>query len=161
MKTTVRLLFIFFAIVIFSGCPYNSEVPIDEPSVKIDDKLLGLWEAKSSSDYLYDVKNTDNFTYSIEKKSTESGDVTAYKGYLSDVEGVRFFNIWEESASPRVYYFYKVETSTSGARLTLAPVTENIDEKFNDSKSLKDFFKNHSTLSFFYSKEEDVYIKAD
>ena len=52
-----------------TACPYTSESPIDKASVKIDDKILGKWETKSSSDYAYNVTKKNDFIYSIEKKS--------------------------------------------------------------------------------------------
>jgi virulence-associated protein VagC len=51
--------------------------------------------------------------------------------------------------------------TTSGSKLTLAPVTENIDEKFASSEEIKAFFKKNMAMSFFFDKDEDVYIKAD
>lgn len=160
MKTTLKTLALFFGLsVIFMGCPYSAEIPIDTASVKIDDKLLGSWEAKSSSDYSYTVTKADDKTYTIEKKSASSGDVTTYKGYLSDVAGTKYLNIYEDGSTTITYYFYKYEITSSGSKATLTPVTENIDEKFTTSTELKDFFKKNQGLSFFFDKDEDVYIK--
>jgi len=145
----------------FMGCPYSAEIPIDNAVVKIDEKLLGKWESKSSSDYMYTVSKEDGMTYKIEKKSNSSGDITTYKGYLSDISGTRYLNVWEDGSATRTYYFYKVEVSTSGAKSTLSPVTENITEKFTTSAELKDFFRKNQALSFFFDKDQDVYIKAD
>lgn len=144
-----------------TACPYTSENPIDKATVKIDDKILGKWEAKSSSDYAYTVTKKDEFTYAIEKKSGSSGEITAYEGFLSVIDNVRFLNVYETNATTKTYYFYKVEMTTSGSKLTLAPVTENIDEKFANSEEIKAFFKKNMALSFFFDKDEDVYIKAD
>ena len=147
---------------LFMGCPYTAEMPLDQPSVKTDDKLLGKWEQKTSSDYAYTVTKEDDFTYKIEKKTVSSGDITVYKGFLSDIGGTKYMNLWEinESAT-KAYYFYKIEVTTSGSKVTMLSVTENIDEKFTSSAEMKDFFKKNQLLSFFFEKEEDVYIKAD
>jgi hypothetical protein len=75
---------------ILTACPYTSENPIDKAAVKIDEKILGKWEAKSSSDYAYNVTKKDEFTYSIEKKSASSGEITAYEGFLSVIDNVSF-----------------------------------------------------------------------
>ena len=161
MKKYFYVPFILFAAFLFSGCPYSAEVAIDTPSIKIDDKLLGKWESKSSSDYMYTVSKDDDKTYSIEKKSASSGDVTTYKAFLSDINGSRFMNVYEDGIEFKTYYFYKIEVSTSGAKSTMFPVTENIDEKFTSSADMKDFFKKNMGFSFFFDKDEDVYIKAD
>ncbi|MCD6069337.1 MAG: hypothetical protein K0S33_4163 [Bacteroidetes bacterium] len=148
---------------VLTACPYSSENPMDaKPSVKLDDKLLGQWESKSSTDYLYTVSKADDNTYKIEKKSNSSGDVTTYKGFLSTIDATRFMNIYEETSSEtKTYYFYKVDISTSGGKITFSPVTENITEKFTNSEELKAFFKKHMGLSFFFDKDPDVYIRHD
>lgn len=159
MKALKTIVAIAATSILFMGCPYSSEVSIDNPSVKVDEKLIGSWESKTSSDYKYTVQKTDAFKYKIEKKSASSGDVTTYIGFLSDVSGVKYMNIYEEGSTTPTYYFYKYEISTSGAKCTLTPVTENIDEKFTTSSEMKSFFGKNQSNSYFFDKDEDVYIK--
>src|ERR1700741_4082037 len=111
------LQFIAFAglTLLLTACPYATELPIDNPTVKIDDKLLGKWEAKNS-DYNYTVTKKDDFNYKFEKKGKTSTDVTTYTGFLSVIDGVRFMNIYEDASSTKTYYLYKVEQTTSGAK---------------------------------------------
>jgi hypothetical protein len=161
MKTIFITALCALCLVVFAGCPYGSEVSIDKASVKVDEKLLGKWEPKSSSDDQITVTKADQFTYKIEKRTKNSADVTVYKGFLSTVDGTKFINIFEESASTPTYYLYKLDISSSGAKATLAPITDNIDEKFETSEALKAFIQKYKDLSFFYVKEEDVFIRAD
>jgi len=163
MKNLLYLSTLFFAILLFSGCPYTSEVAIDStPEIKIDEKLLGKWESKSSTDTEYKVSKEDDKTYLIEKKSKELKDVTRYKGFLSEINGTRFLNIYEDiETATKAWYFYKVDVTGSAARITLSEVTENIDEEFHSSAELKDYFKKNMGLSFFYSKQEEVYYRLD
>jgi len=160
MKKLICLPLVLLSL-LFMGCPYNAEVALDEGSTKIEERLLGKWESKSSSDYDYIVSKVDASTMKIEKKPRAEGESTVYMGFLSDIKGTRFLNVYEESANPRVYYFYKVDLTTSGAKLTLSPVTENIREKFTSSAELKAYFEKHMSLSFFYAKDDEVYIRAD
>ena len=152
-----------FLAFLFSGCPYSSEVAIDGGESKIDEKILGKWEQKSSSDYLYVVTKYDDATYQIVKQpKNESESSTTYYGFLSNVSGVRFLNVWDAgNEGTRTYYFYKVEMTPSGAKMVLSPVTENIKETFTASADLKAFFDKHKALSFFYSKEDEEYYRAD
>lgn len=143
--------------VLFMGCPYSSEIAIDEPKVKIDNDLLKKWELRSSSDYSYTISKNDDYTYKIEKVSKTSGDKTTYLGFVSDIKGTKFFNIWEDGSTTKTYYFYKLEKE-SATMIKLVPVTENIDEKFDNSTSLKDFFAKNMGLSFFFDKDEESYI---
>ncbi len=150
---------------LFMGCPYSSDVPIDEPSVKTDPKLIGKWEDKNSSDYNYVITKTGDFNYKICKRKTKAestgSDTATYMAYVSDINGTKFLNLWEAYATSKSYSFYKLDMSGSGSKITLASVTENIDEKFTSSADLKKFFQTYMNLSFFYSKDEDVYIRAD
>jgi hypothetical protein len=146
---------------LFMGCPYSSENAIDDkPAVKIVPSLLGKWEQRSSTDYSYVVTKTDEYNYHIEKITVADGKKELYDGFLSDVGGDKFFNIWEESANPKVYYLYKVDMSGGDNMLKLASVTQNIDEKFTSSAELRKFIEKYKALSFFYEKDEDSYIKT-
>lgn len=158
-------LFALFAALsaLFMACPYGSETPIDQPSIKVDDKLLGKWESKSTSDETYNVTKENENTIKVEKRTKPSETPTLYKGYLSDVDGTRYLNMWEiaEGSTAITYYLYKLTVSISGTKVTLSPVTENITEKFSTSKELKDYILKYQTLTFFFSKDNEQYIKAD
>lgn len=146
---------------VLQGCPYGTEVAIDEPAVKIDEKLLGKWEAKNAGDYTYSVTKKDDYNYKFEKKGKTSTETTLYTGFLSTIDNTRFLNIYEDASSTKTYYLYKLEVSGSGAKVTLHPVTENITEKFTTSADLKAFIKKNMGLSFFYSKDKEEYFRAD
>lgn len=162
MKKILLLPLLFFGLLLFSGCPYSSEVAIDEPSVMIDERILGKWESKNSQDYLYTIAKIDKNNYSIEKRKTASDEVTLYRAFLSVLDSTRFLNIYEDlNVNEKTYYFYKFEVSSSVSRITLTPVTENIDEQFHSSKELKEFFKKNMKNSYFFDKNEEVYIRAD
>lgn len=59
------------------------------------------------------------------------------------------------------YYLYKMDVSPSGSRITLSAVTENIDEVFTSSAELKAFIQKNMKHSFFFEKEEEVYLRLD
>ncbi len=163
--------FIVITIVSFSfiltGCPYQSEVAIDSSaSVKYPATLLGNWEPKSSSDDFYKIKRKDEYLFTIikTKKDPKPEDTPEeYEAFLSEIDGVRFMNLHEKKAddSNTKYYLYKMEINNSGTKITLSPLTENIDEKFQNSGELKAFIKENMKHSFFYDKEDEVFIKAD
>jgi len=152
---------------LFTGCPYKSEVPIDDAtSVKIDTRLLGKWQQRSSEDVTYVVTQKDANTYSIlekhkpaegEKKSAD--DDKTYNAFLSNVDGTMFLNLYEVSEDTKTYYFYKIEFSDETNGFSLAPVTEYITESFTASADLKKFVAQNKGLSFFY-ETKDEYIKV-
>jgi hypothetical protein len=161
MKNFKSLVAILAVAILFMGCPYSSDVAIDDkPVVKVLPALLGKWEQRSSTDYSYVVSKTDEFSYKIEKITVKDGKKEVYNGFISDVSGEKFFNISEETANPKVYYLYKVDMSGGDNMMKMASVTPNIDEKFTSSSELRKFIEKYKGLSFFYEKDEDSYIKT-
>ena len=166
MKKFVQL----FAVVSFSfllmGCPYETEVPIDKPSIKFPANLFGKWEPKSSSDDVLTIKRKDDFAVIITKTKKDAkpdDSVEQYEAFLSEIGNLKFLNVSElsEYSSTPKYYLYKMEVSPSGSRITLSAVTENIDETFTSSAELKAFIQKNMQHSFFFEKEEDVYLRLD
>jgi hypothetical protein len=150
---------------LLTGCPYSATVPIDEPTIAINNKLLGKWIKKSKfgndkleeANYLVFEKATAN-TYKISKFDWNSEEKKhkldkTYEGHFSKVGKYDFFNMKNDGN----YYFYKVELKDD--IFTMFEVTDNIDEKFQNSADLKAFFKKHADLSFFYNKDEENYVR--
>ncbi|MFN8286375.1 MAG: hypothetical protein U0V74_06465 [Chitinophagales bacterium] len=161
MKKMKWILPLLALAVFLGGCPYGSDVPIEQPSAKVNEQLLGKWELKSSSDETYNITKKDANTYKIEKKSASSSSPTIYFAFPTMLGSDTYLNLYEETADPKVYYLYKVTVNSSATKITLSEVTENIDEKFTTSAELKAFIEKYKGLSFFFSKDETVLIKAD
>ncbi|NCU05447.1 MAG: hypothetical protein GXC73_15865 [Chitinophagaceae bacterium] len=166
MNKLLSLILVSAMSFLLMGCPYETEVPIDQPSVKFPSNLLGKWEPKSSSDELLTISKKTEYvvTISKSKKKPEANDkAELYEAYLSEIDGVKFLNITEknEYSSGSKFYLYKLEVSASASRLTLSPVTENIDEKFSTSAELKAFIQKNMQHSFFYEKDDEVYLRLD
>lgn len=148
---------LFVLAIMLGGCPYSSKVAIDAPSIKVTDALLGSWEPKDGDDKIT-VSKKDANTYAITKKSS-SGNETKYEAFMSKIGEDQFLNIYETADEAKTYYFYKVILGKENTKLTLVPVTENIDEEFKSSAELKAFFEKYKSLSFFFGKEENVYYR--
>lgn len=167
MKNKYLFLLLCCCCFLFMGCPYNSEVSIDgQPAVKIEQKLLGKWQLRSSDNSTYVVEKKDDYTYTITEKHKPSGQDSGsveqdkvYNAFLSDVDGTKFLNLFEPGSDNKVFYFYKVVISDEVEAFTLYPVTEYITEKFTSSADLKKFFQSYKDLSFFYGTK-DEYIKV-
>jgi hypothetical protein len=160
MKSLKWILPLLVLTVMLGGCPYGSSVPLDTTGKKINPALLGKWEPKSSSNDRFQITKDNDFTYKIVKTNKDSKEPSIYKGYLVDVDGDSFLNLWEENgSSDKTYYLYKVELNSSASKVTLSGVTENITEKFATGEEMKAFFKKYKALSFFYEKSQDEYIK--
>ena len=160
MKSLKWILPMVVIAIMLGGCPYKSDIALDTTGKKINPALLGKWELRSSTSNTYTISKDNDFTYRILKSSTSSKDTSVYKAYIVDVDGDSFLNLWEDNqSSEKAYYFYKVELNPATTKVTLAPVTENITEKFKTGEEMKAFFKKYKGLSFFFDKSQDTYIK--
>ncbi len=162
MKSLLTLIFLLASFVVFTGCPYQTDVAIDKASVKVDPKLLGTWETRNNPEESYKITRKDEFTYDIEKINKKSSDKKSekYMAYASTVNGTTFLNLWEnnpDGSAPK-YFLYKM-VMTGDAMFTLSEVTDNIDEQFTSSDELKKFIGVNMKNSYFYNKDETSYIR--
>lgn len=155
MKTLIYSLSLFSLCILFIGCPYESTVPIDKPSVKINPKLLGSWKGIENKGEEYKVTKKDEFTYQIEYSKTKENTVQIFLAYTSIINGVPFLNLWEnkENEIHHGYSLYKLEIK-SDDRVTLFEVTENVDERFSSSTDLKKFIAANMRNSYFFGKDK-------
>ena len=146
---------------ILIGCPYTSSVPIDEPNVKVDKKLIGKWiktsDLSAENPGFYEINKHDKFLYKITDNSYNSMDSTysqdMYISRITDLEGTLFMNMQKDGTGD--YYLHRVVLE--GKELTFIEVTENIDEKFNTSEELKAFIAKYMHLSFLYQGRGTVH----
>jgi len=148
----------------FMGCPYESKIPLDPADKSKPDKdLVGKWEEKGEDSYTWKCQMDGN-QYRIEKKSTEDSESepTIYIGWLTDVGGSPFMNVYEQDyESDRSYYLYRMEKKSED-RIKFKAVTDNITEEFTTSEELKTFVKKYMELSFFYNKDDEkTFYKED
>jgi hypothetical protein len=159
------LIMMAFVVIIFSACPYASSVPIDLPSVKVDNNLLGKWvkasDQTSANPTFYVIDQLDKFKYNIVKNEYNSYDSayskTSYVGYISKIDNISFLNMQKDGQGE--YYLHRIDIGNG--EFSFFEVTDNIDEKFNTSEELKAFVKKYMNLSFFYNKEEERYTKSN
>lgn len=147
---------------IFAGCPYASDVPIDKtPGIPVDKSLLGKWENANASDYTYYFREAEPNKYRISKVSTSVGDSTVYFAFESRIDNVSYINIYEENEfGSTTYYLYKL-TKRGTSKIMLEEVTDNIDEKFATSEELKAYLAKHQQLSILFNKDADEYVRMD
>lgn len=161
MKRTLYILTLLLGSILFTACPYSSEVPLDErPNIPVSEALLGQWELRSSTDYIYMITAKDTYTYHIEKTSKSSAEKTIYEAFFSKVNNIAFLNIYETGSEVTTYYFYRFNDMGNG-RIQLEEVTDNIDETFTSSRELRNYFTQHTGISFFYGKDVDEYLKVN
>ncbi len=163
MKKTFRSLRmvipLFAALLLLSGCPYSSSVPLSESTMKIPDSFIGEWELSGASDGdKVIVRRTSVSTVDIIKVSGVDNSETTYAGHLTDINGELFLNL-KESGDFGSFYFYKLKRD-GDFKITLLPVTSYIRETFESSEEMKKFFEKNSGNSYFYTTDEETYYKT-
>lgn len=153
---------------LFTACPYQSDVPISEPETAVTEDLLGKWVKESDNteeEYpeYFVIEKKSQYIYKIIKYSYDQEDSvytdTPHDAHISLVKGNEFLNMHldEETDMASGFGLYKLERKKES--FTLFELSNNIDEKFENSKQLEKFVKKYMHLSFFYNTGEETYIK--
>jgi len=120
---------------VLTGCPYSSEVPLEQATAKIDPVLIGKWVKKSTDENpkFYDVVKLNETLYNFVENEYSSSDKkynkTEYKGHLTVIGTTKFLNLEKDGK----YYFHKIEMTNANQSFVLYEVTDNIDETFTSS----------------------------
>jgi tRNA G10 N-methylase Trm11 len=134
MKKLITLSGILALGIILGGCPYETKVPVDNPTLKINPKLIGTWEEQKDHD-IYKVIRQDEFTYAIDVTENKKNEVDHNIAYMSEVNGATFLNVWDNkpSGSEKKYSLYKIEMRGDDL-VKVFPLTENIREQFTSGE---------------------------
>jgi len=152
-------------VVLLSGCPFSSSVPIDDGTVKISDKLAGEWisaaDNKSENPMYYVIIINDPTHATAKKMEFSSSDSTysetIYHLTFSDVKGDTFMNAIENEGTS--YYLYKFKFDENSNEINTSEVTDYIKETFGTSGELKDFIAKNKSNSYFFTNTSDTYVR--
>jgi len=164
-QKVIALVGLMTIVVLFAGCPYSSVVPIDEGTVKVNDKLVGQWISAADTGTVnptYIVITKDDKFHATAKKmefsSTDSTySATIYHLTFSDVNGETFMNVLEDEGS--TYGLYKFAYDEKSGKVNTSEVTDYIKESFNSSAELKAFIAKNKSNSYFYTNTSETYIR--
>jgi hypothetical protein len=152
-------------VILFAGCPYSSVVPIDEGTVKINDKLVGQWISIADTGTInptyFVITKDDKFHATAIKKEFSSADSTysetKFHLTFSDVNGETFMNAMEDEGS--AYSLYKFSYDEKSGKVNTSEVTDYIKESFNSSAELKAFIAKNKSNSYFFTNTSDTYVR--
>lgn len=156
---------ILFFVILLSGCPYSSSVPIDEGTVKVPANLEGEWispgDIDSENPTYYVIFKDDKFHATAKKMEYSSSDsaysATTYKLTFSEVGGEVYMNAQEDGQAS--YYLYKFMFDEKLTEITTNEVTDYIKETFSTSAELKQFIMKNKSNSYFFTNTTDSYVK--
>jgi hypothetical protein len=147
---------------VMTACPYSSNVPLSNPSVKTDEFFFGKWELENeftdTPEFIKFIKR-DRFRFFVEKHEFSDIDgeykkTITFLCHFTDIDGDRFINAKNDG----LFYFYKIEM-IDAEKFQLFEVTDNITEVFHKSSDMNEFFKQNKHHSFFYNKNFQIYRK--
>ena len=152
-------------VILVTGCPFSSAVPIDEGTVKVDDKLVGQWISAADTETVnptyFVITKDDKFHATAIKKEFSSSDSTyseaIYHLSFSDVNGETFMNAMEDEGS--AYSLYKFSYDEKTGKVNTSEVTDYIKESFNTSAELKAFIAKNKSNSYFYTNTSETYVR--
>lgn len=156
MKRITIIIASLSALLILSGCPYESLVPISEPAEKIDTLLFGTWEKRSNRNEIYIVSKKDEFVYNILHHNLDLHTSSQLLAFTSKIGDHTFINIWEPDSVPILYKLYRLETDFSGL-MSLREISDSTIKKFTSSSELKHFIKTNMEREGFFGFE-NVFI---
>ncbi len=156
---------LFVFILLLTGCPFSSSVPIDEGTVKVADQLAGKWistaDMESEDPTYFEISKDDKFHATARKMEYSSSDSayneTVYHLTFSDVNGETFMNAIEEGGS--TYNLYKFSFDEKSGEINTSEVTDYIKETFSTSKELKDFIAKNKENSYFFTNTVETYVR--
>lgn len=152
-------------IVLLSGCPFSTSVPIDEGTVKVADELVGQWisvaDTGAENPSYFVISKEDKFHATAKKMEFSSSDSTysetIYHLTFSDVNGETFMNAMEDEGAN--YNLFKFKFDPKTAEVKTSEISDYIKETFGTSKELKNFIAKNKSNSYFYTNTSDTYIR--
>jgi hypothetical protein len=143
------------------GCPYESVVPIDEPSIPIDKGLFGKWmqqgEEKSYA-ALSKLSKSDSTSYRLVYNSWTSEhrsyEVKLFKAWFSRIKEHWFINIQPEMKSGGTFFICAIDCNNTQDTIRLRPISNDNAPKYTKSKDLRKWISKKMDQKDFFDQEE-------
>jgi hypothetical protein len=171
-KLTLGFFGLFFSMIVLTGCPYESKVPLTETGVEIPKNFIGKWVevtelSKESNPNFYQLDPINKKEFMLNKieysSYSQKYDTTFYMGRLSLINNVYFMTIKkyepikkneEETTDPfeeekEGYYTYRVRSEKGFIKID--ELSTDITEVFNNSTEFYDFVQKNMSNELLYS----------
>lgn len=157
MKGFLGISLIAMFSLLLMGCPYESTVPIGEPSIPIENRFLGVWVSADEVYHEYIIYRISDMEYGIAQTDLVGGR-REYRAFMSQIKNVSFLNVYSDSL--RTYFLYRVDPTGNGDMLTLRPVSSQLPDHFGSPAGLRTFVERSMNLRSFYDeRESSVFTK--
>jgi len=165
LRKSMATLFVLAFMVLLTGCPYSSSVPIDEGTAKVPSGLEGKWlttgDEENKNPTYFTISKDDKFHATATKMEYSTSDSTynqtIYHLTFSDVGNEIFMNALAEGETN--YNLYKFVFDEKNGQISTSEVTDYIKETFSTSKELKEFILKNKSNSYFFTNTTDTYVR--
>jgi hypothetical protein len=159
-----------FLILLFYGCPYESEFPLSDVSeAKIDNDLIGEWKDVPEGEekietpviFVFCPFNDHEFIVLSRKVKKAEDNISLGKAFVTTIGDEKFLNVQMIGENEKTWFF--VRYTVSGDTLTLRIVEDKLfKEKIGSSSDLRTFLENNLKNKDLYShKIESGIEKVD
>lgn len=165
MKNVIAPILVAALSVVLWGCPYKSSVPLSEPVEYVNKQVIGKWipkpEIEKENPEYYVITKKDTVRYAVDHFIYNENDstykVTSYTSWSTRIDNINFMNVQQDGQKEVTLHRLDV---MGDDRMLLFEVTNNIDERFDNSEEMHAFFKKHLKLSFFYNGDEQELLRS-
>jgi hypothetical protein len=161
----LSLLFVAGLMLVITGCPLRTDLPIDAGSYTSTGWLLGKWTEQKNDGTAGDIY--------LVKKGNRPGIVQIYEvtkgessarprpSVLSSIGNKIFINVYDEDEdNDKGYYIYQLR-KISDKEIELLPVREYSIEASASAKKLQAFLREHLNDEAIYEPKEIARLKKD
>jgi len=161
IKRLMRLLIFLLPLLLFSGCPYNSDIPLCEmENSVVDDSLLGSWESPEVDE---DSRAVLHFLQFNAKEYlvifTENKETSLFRAFTREIDHASFLTITEIHPGipePPNYIFARYHIQQDALEIRL--VEEDLFEgkTFKNPEQLTKFFAMHLDNDSLYGESQTM-----
>ena len=151
MKKLLQYSLVVFICMVLWGCPYESSIALDEPTVKLDAQLLGKWcsvSDKKCTD-MATISMLDDYRYKIETGSIKTKNYETYVAWISIIDGYTYLNL-QNNINNQVKYNFLLVTELTRNRLIYKTIKEADKTPFANSAELRRWVSDNSMNIGFY-----------
>ena len=167
MRRLSILLILFSGALILWGCPYASDVPVDEPCIRVDKGLYGKWRIPSEEKSYAELGNLSRgdstsyrLIYNLWSVENNTYEINLCKAWLSRVKERWFLNIQPESKSGGNIFICAFQCDKSQETIHLKPIAAEDAPRFGTSSDLRKWIaRNMRKKDFFESEISFVRVK--
>ena len=150
MRTIYNIVLLFTMPVLLCGCPWWSDVGIDEkPSIKIDPALLGIWHDENYPGVETEIifKKQDEKTYFVQARvwdGDENYENRSGTAWFSEINKVKLLVLYD--VKKEAYYFAEISRFENEMSVTFLSIS-NKNKEYTSAAGLRKYMESLYTTT--------------